>query len=123
MQQEVVRWNKVGKEAYVENMVKRCKSDVEHLSMIANVGQQAAFSALTKSVQDSGTISNVLFQSQFSDQFSDLERAIAERFLPAVFGCEISSIEQNLFLFLARMGGLGVTNPTEKAMLSYSISR
>ena len=46
VQQEVVRWNKNGEQAYVENIVKRWKSDVEHLSMIANVEQQAAFQPL-----------------------------------------------------------------------------
>ena len=45
-------------------------------------------------------------------------------FLPAVHGCEISSFgKKNLILFQARMRRLGLINPTEKAMSSYSISR
>ena len=97
-------------------MVKRWKCDVKHLSMIANVEQQAAFSALTKSAmcKDSGIFSNVLFQSVMVSFL----RTIAEMFLPAVLGCEISSIEQNLFLFLARMVCLGVTNLAEKNSIS-----
>ena len=103
MQQEVVRWNKDGKEAYVENMVKRCKSDIERLSMIANIEPQAAFSAFAKSVQGQWNYLQCVVP-ECDDQFSDIERAIAERGLPAVFGCDISSTEENPFLFQVEWG-------------------
>ena len=76
MQQEVVRWNKDGKETNVENMVKKWKSDVEHLSMIANVEQQAAFSALTKYLQGLWNYLQCVVPG-CDPQFSVLERAIA----------------------------------------------
>ena len=53
--------------------------------MIAKVEQQSAFSALTKSVQGQWNY----FQSvapECDANFSDLERAIAEMFIPADFG-------------------------------------
>ena len=114
--------NEDGKMNYVESMVKRWKSDVERLSMIGNVEPQAAFSAFTKSLQGQWNyLQRVVPDCE--TKFFELESVIAEKFLPAVFGCEISSIKRDLFSLPARMGGLGVNNPTETFMLSYSISR
>ena len=88
-------WNKDGKEAYVENMVKRWKSDVECLSMIANVEPQAAFSALTKSVQG---------------QWNYLQRVVPE--CDAQLG--VKSLPLNEIFFSSCLnGGFRVTNPSE----------
>ena len=90
--------------------------------MIANVEPQAAFSAFTKSLQGQWNYLQCVVP-ECETRFCELESVIAEKFLPAVFGCEISSIERDLFSLPARMGGLGVNNPTETSMLPYSISR
>ena len=114
--------NEAGRNAYVEELVKQWKSDLECLSMIAGTEPQAAFSAFTKSLQ---------FQWSFlqrvvpdcPSQFVELEAIIAQKFLPAVFGYEISPAERELFSLPARMGGMGVTNPTEMSEMTYSASR
>ena len=55
--------------------------------------------------------------------FDELESVISEKFLPAMFGCEVSSLERELFSLPARMGGLGVFKPNEMSEMLYNSSK
>ena len=55
--------------------------------------------------------------------FDDLESAICNSFIPALFGQDCSNTERLLFSLPIRSGGLGIRLPTESAALSYSTSR
>ena len=55
--------------------------------------------------------------------FTVLEETLARKFLPAVFGCEISNAEWQLFSLPARIGGLDVSDPTELYKFYFATSR
>jgi hypothetical protein len=55
-------------------------------------------------------------------QLQPLENVIRERFLPALFRREVSALEREIFSLPARMGGMGIFNPTEESTLAFSNS-
>ena len=58
-----------------------------------------------------------------ASSFHELECKIAQEFLPAVFGCDVSTDERSLFSFPTRYGGLNVLNPVEIGGLHFTFSR
>ena len=53
-----------------------------------------------------------------------VEKAIAESFLPKLFGCEVSPAERSMCELPIKLAGLGVVNPSTSAPLaSYELSR
>ena len=56
-------------------------------------------------------------------RFSVLEQILADKVIPAIFGCEISDKEQMLFSLPAQIGGLGISDPTDRCDLAYSTMR
>ena len=56
-------------------------------------------------------------------QFEKLEALIDQKYPPAVFRCETSPVERDLFSLPIRLGGLRVTNSTEISETSHSASR
>ena len=55
--------------------------------------------------------------------FSDLTDLLRTTFLHALFGCEITSLEQQLFSLPVRFGGLGLSVPTASAADLFTASR
>jgi hypothetical protein len=55
-------------------------------------------------------------------QLQPLENVIRERFLPALFRREVRALEREIFGLPARMGGMGIFNPTEESTLAFSNS-
>ena len=101
--------DEAGRLNYIQELVKAWKSNLESLALIAETQPQAAFSALTKSMQFQWSyVQRVVPGCQ--SLFDELESVIFEKFLPAMFGCEVSSLERELFSLPARMSGLGVFN-------------
>ena len=43
--------------------------------------------------------------------------------MPAIFGCEVSSLERELFSLPARMGGLGIFKPNEMSEMLFNSSK
>ena len=77
---------------------------------VASTQPQLIYAAFTRSLQHEWSyLLRVIPQSQ--GFFQNLEQTISSVFLPAVFGVEISSTEQDLFALPLRMSGLGVSNP------------
>ena len=56
------------------------------------------------------------------DLLEPLERAISELLIPSLTEHNCSQVERDLVALPARMGGLGLTNPSEIAELEYSAS-
>ena len=54
--------------------------------------------------------------------FQDLELSLFSRFLPAMFGLEVSAAEQSLFVLPLQLGGLGICNPVSLASRLYDSS-
>ena len=114
--------SKLGKDDYVRTKVQKWKDDVESLSMIAVSQPQAAYAALTKSLQfEWSYLQRVV--SDCEHLFEDLEEVLETKFLPAMIGGDVSSSERDLFSLPARDGGLGVSKPTQTARDAYTTSR
>ena len=83
---------------------------------------QAAYVALTKSLQCEW----VYLQRVVPDcrsLFAPLENIISSLFLSAMFGCQISSLESELFFLPVRFGGLGILLPRLLANPLFAASR
>ena len=114
--------DEAGRLSYVRELVNVWKSNLESLATIAETEPQVAFSALTKSMQFQWNyVQRVVPGCQ--SLFDELESVIAEKFLPAIFGCEVSSLERELFSLPARMGGLGVFKPNEMTEMLFNSSK
>ena len=83
---------------------------------------QAAYSALVKSLQREWIYLRRVVPDCRS-LFAELEEALLSSFLPAMFGCEISSLDQRLFSLSVRLGGFGLDLPTVSANSLYAASR
>ena len=55
--------------------------------------------------------------------FVTLEHVTLTRFLPALFGCEVSPLEQHLFSLPVHWGGLGLVMPSVSALFNFSASQ
>ena len=83
---------------------------------------QDAYAAFTKSLQCEW----IYLQRVIPDcrtLLAPLENAVFTSFLPAVFGCEISPLEFELFSLPVRFGGLGILLPNHLAKTLYDASR
>ena len=103
-----------GKELYVKAKIAKWVENVQQLSRFATVQPQAAYAALTKSLQSEWSY----FHRVVPDCtifFDELEHSLATEFLPALFGTEVTPTERNLFSLPVHMGGLGIPNPLQAA--------
>jgi len=107
---------------FVTSKVQKWVSSVRHLSEIAVSQPQAAYAAMTKSLQCEWTYLQRVIPS-CDTLFAPLEHTILTRFLPALFGCEVSQLEQQVFSLPVRWGGLGLTRPCVSASLHFSASQ
>ena len=103
--------------SFVESKVHEWSHQVELLSSIAVEQPQAAFKALTKSLQ-----CQWIFLQRVTPKCGGLF-AFTFHPLPSLFGHECSSLERFLYSLPIRMGGLNIQNPTTTAPQAYSFSR
>ena len=111
-----------GQASFVRDKVHRWIADVQCLSKIAEKQPQAAFAALTKSLQCEWQFLQRVIPNCGS-YFILLGDVLASTFLPAVFGCEVTPHERLLFSLPVRFGGLGVSHPQCTAEFAFSASR
>ena len=101
----------VARDSFILEKVHHWVSDIKNLSRVALSQPQAAYSALTKSLQREW----IYLQRVIPDccsLFVELEKTLLSHFLPAMFGCEVSYLEQRLFSLPVRLEGLGIDLPT-----------
>ena len=111
-----------GSVAFIEGRVSEWLAVIEKLVLIAETQPQLSYSAYTRSVQSQWTYLQRVTPG-CSSLFASVEDAIVGQLLPALFGCEISSDERDLFSLPTRMGGLNILKPVNTATPNYSISR
>ena len=92
------------------------QASVEVLSSFATSQPHAAYSAMTH-----GLSSQWLFLQRtvpdLSPLLQPLENTISDHFIPALTGRgSCTKLERDLFALPARLGGLGLTNPTKSAV-------
>ena len=95
-----------GQASFVQDKVHRWIADVQCLSTIAEKQPQAAFAALTKSLQCEWQFLQRVI-SNCGSYFIPLDDVLASTFLPAVFGCEVTPHERLWFPCQFVLVGLG----------------
>lgn len=110
------------KKQYLNNKMMTWIELVNKLSIIAASQPQAAFAALLKSLQCEWTYFQRVLPN-CEEAFLQLEEALRNTFLPAMFGGPISHEERALFSLPANKGGIGIRDPTTTADLLYNTSR
>jgi len=88
---------------------------------IASSRPQAAFAAVTKSLQCEWTFLMRVTPS-CGHLLMQLENSFSSCFLPALFGVEVSANERQLFALPSKLGGLDVWNPVDNTSLCFESS-
>ena len=108
--------------AFVLEKVKTWTSGVGVLTEAAELYPQAAFGALSKSLQFQWSyLQRVVPNCESS--FENLSNALNDIFWPALFQGTVSDSEKKLFSLPARHRGLGIRDPLSTAVSSFASSR
>ena len=94
--------------------VHRWVRNLDVLSEAALSQPQLAYAALSRSLQHEWTFL-LRVVPECGQLFQELEMSLFSRFLPAMFGVEVSAVERRLFALPLRLGGLGIGNPMSLA--------
>ena len=79
---------------------------IQTLAAVISSQSQAAYAALTKSLQYEW----VRVNRDFSSLMNDLEHCLCTVFLPALLGVEVTALEHRVFGLPLKYGGLGIIN-------------
>ena len=107
---------------YVKTKIDTWIKSIGILSEVAVSQPQAAYTALSQSVQfEWSFLSTVISNCDFV--FESIVDEINKHFWPSVFGSNVSELEKSLFALPIKMGGLGVRNPVDQASRAFQCSR
>ena len=109
------------KEQFVNEKVEKWVMDVHKLSCIAKEEPQSSLSAFNTGMSQrwkylQRTVSDI------EHLFEPLEKAIREKFIPALCGRTVSDLERHIFALPYRYGGMGILNPVQTARIEYESS-
>jgi hypothetical protein len=107
---------------YVEKKVRQWCGYVDQLASVAVTQPQAAFAALTKSLQCEWSFLQRVVPG-CDCLFRPLEQMIRDKFLPKLFGGAITEDDRVLLSLPCRLGGLGIRDPTAIATIIHETSR
>jgi hypothetical protein len=109
------------KQSYVTKKVDAWIQCVKSLSTIATSEPHAAYAAYTRCLQSQW---GFLCRSMPSTPalFEPLEETIRTVFIPALLRREVNDLERDLLSLPARMGGMGITKPTQECITSHTNS-
>ena len=109
------------RDEYVMSKVRQWVGHLDLLSEAALTQLQLAYAALSRSLQHEWTfLLHVV--PQCGQLFQELELSLFSRFLPAMFGVEVSATERRLFALPLRLDGLGICNPVSLAFHLFTSS-
>ena len=97
---------------YVQKKVAAWIECVRTLSEIAETEPHAAYSAYTHCLQSNWTFLCRTMPGR-SEWFQPLEDTIRQVFIPKLLKRDVNNFERDLLSLPARMGGMGITKPTE----------
>uniref|UniRef100_A0A8D8V7C8 Reverse transcriptase domain-containing protein n=1 Tax=Cacopsylla melanoneura TaxID=428564 RepID=A0A8D8V7C8_9HEMI len=109
------------KKKYVKEKVEVWIGCVEKLSQASEKHPQAVHSAFTKSLQHEWQYLQRVLNSDEND-YCQLKEKIKTRLIPSIVDREVSPNEYELFCLPARLGGLGISDPTANVVHSYETS-
>lgn len=110
-------------ESFVRRKVELWAKEVERLATIAETQPHAAYVAFTRCTMSKW---NFLLRTtpEIADMMQPIEDTITAKLIPALTGREaISPLERELLSLPARLGGLGIEDPTQKAETQYQGSK
>ena len=97
---------------YVTEKVEHWATELERLSIIAKTQPHAVHAALTHSLSSKYSFIMPTVPS-IGNLLQTLEYILQQKFIPALTGkLVLSDLERQLFALPARLGSIGVTNPT-----------
>ena len=97
---------------YVQKKVDAWIESVRTLSEIAETEPHAAYSAYTHCLQSNWTFLCRTMPGK-AEWFQPLEDTIRQVFIPKLLKRDVNNLERDLLSLPARMGGMGITKPTE----------
>ena len=107
---------------YLQQKIIDWSDSVEKLGTAAVSQPQAAFAALSKSLQCEWNYLQRVHEME-SDAFTQIETQIKEQFLPKLFGnSAINEVQRDLFSLPAKQGGLGIRKPNSQSRSAYYTS-
>ena len=98
------------KDEYVMSKVRRWVGHLDVLAEAALTQPQLAYAALSRSLQHEWTFL-LRIVPRCGQLFQEIELSLFSRFLPAMFGVEVSAVERRLFALPLRLGSLGICKP------------
>jgi hypothetical protein len=101
--------------AYVEAKAKEWVAVTTKLAEIAELQPQAAYTAFRLSLSAQWSYLLRVVPGAHTE-LQPLEEAIANKFLPAVLGGHVTDDERAVFSLPARMGGMGVRDPSQETL-------
>ena len=114
--------NQSFREAFAEEKVRQLMEELSALCKYAETQPQAAYAAYTHGFQSKWTFLQRVIPGT-SDLFLPLEEKIHHELLPRIIGKTANDTERAVFALPARLGGMGIQNPVEKADENYDASR
>ena len=97
---------------------------VGHLDLLSEAAltqPQLVYAALLRSLQHEWTFL-LRVVPQCGHLFQEFEMSLFSRFLPAMFGVEVSAVERRLFALPLQLSGLGICNPVSLAFHLFNSS-
>ena len=111
-----------GLKEFVDEELQTWKEDIEGLTKIASSEPQLAYSAFVYGASKRWTFMSRTTPG-ISDLLNPLEYQIKDEFIPAIMGkLHVPDAIRNILALPARMGGIGITDPTSTAELEYENS-
>ena len=109
--------------SYVQKVVSEWVGEMEQLSSIAVSQPHAAYAAFTHGLTSKWTFL-ARTTPNIGDLLQPLEQVIRQKFLPALTGQNaLNDTERDLLALPARMGGLGITDPTQLTAFHHTTSK
>ena len=108
-------------ERYIKDLVDDWCKMMETLTLFAKSQPHAAYSAYTHGVQHKFTFFLRTIRGM-EDFVEPVDNIITNKFIPTLFGCQISPLERRIFSLPVRNGGLGIPVLSELAVREYSTS-
>ena len=110
------------KKCYLEKKVNEWCDRIRALTQIAKSQPQVAYAAYIHGEQHKYTYF-LRTLNNITDLLKPLDDILANEFIPALFGCNISPNEREILAMPIKDGGLGIRVPSENADNAYQASR
>ena len=114
--------DEAGKISYISEKVQEWANYVDLLSSIAKNQPQAAYIALTRSLQHEWIFLQRVIKN-CGHLFQMIEDTLSSQFIPNLFGHDCINYDRQLYSLPTKMGGLNIRIPTSTADLAYNASR